>query len=120
MAESVKTETRKDGEAVNGGITDIMGAAPDLSRYHAHVAHLDLSPERETEMLATVWRIMGSFVDRAFGDDPVQHVNETRTKDEVRYPPVIASDKVQSQTDDVDLSSAFASPAAVRGRKERS
>lgn len=92
----------------------------DFSRYLHHLAHLDLPLEAKIEMLRAVQDIMRSFVDRAFGDDPVQHVNEIRARDEVRRSPVIASEKVQSQTDDADLSSAFASPAADRGRKERS
>lgn len=92
----------------------------DLSKYRIHVAHLDMSEGAREELLNVVWRIMGNFVDRAWNDDPVQHVNEIRAKDEVRHSIMVASDKVQSQTDDVDLSSAFASPAAGRGTKERS
>ena len=47
-----------------------------LSKYRDHVAHLDMSEEAKDELLNIVWRIMGNFVDRAYGDDPVQHVNE--------------------------------------------
>ncbi|MBN9304899.1 MAG: hypothetical protein BGO82_10685 [Devosia sp. 67-54] len=44
----------------------------DLTKYRRHVEHLDLSDREKTELLAALWRIMESFVDRAFGDDPVQ------------------------------------------------
>lgn len=47
-------------------------AAPDLDRYRHHVAHLDLSEARKTELLQAVQQIMRSFVDRAFGDDAAQ------------------------------------------------
>ena len=47
-------------------------AAPDLDRYRHHIAHLDLSEARKTELLQAVQQIMRSFVDRAFGDDAAQ------------------------------------------------
>ena len=97
-------------------MTDIVGAAPDLSRYRAQVAHL--SPESEADLLVTIWRIMGNFVDRAFGDDPVQHVNEIRAKDEMRIPSVVSSGNTHPDKE-AHLSSAFSSPASGRERKER-
>ena len=97
-----------------------VGVKPlDIESYRVHVAHLGLSAEKETELLVTVWRMMGSFVDRAFGDDPVQHVNEMRSRDETRRSVVVGLDKVQPQTDDASLSSAFSSPAAASGSMER-
>lgn len=57
-----------------------QGAAPaklpestgDLGRYWSYVEHLDVPDARKAELLEAVWRIMRSFVDRAFGDDPAQ------------------------------------------------
>ena len=43
-----------------------------LDRYRSHVDHFDLSEKAKAELLMVLWHIMGSFVDRAFGDDPVQ------------------------------------------------
>lgn len=46
----------------------------DLVRYWHHLADLDLSDDEKTELLMALWLIMQSFVDRAFGLDPVQQV----------------------------------------------
>lgn len=43
-----------------------------LDRYRSHVDHFDLSEKAKAELLMALWHMMGSFVDRAFGDDPVQ------------------------------------------------
>lgn len=45
---------------------------PDTEKYRAYVDGFDLTEERKIELIHTVWRIMQSFADRAFGDDPVQ------------------------------------------------
>lgn len=45
---------------------------PDLERYRRYVDGFALSEQEKVELLRTVWRIMESFVDRAFGLDPVQ------------------------------------------------
>ena len=45
---------------------------PDLEKYRKHVERFDLSEEQKVELIHTVWTIMESFVDRAFGIDPVQ------------------------------------------------
>lgn len=44
----------------------------DPERYRQHMAHLNMSEEAQLELLAIVYRIMESFVDRAFGDDATQ------------------------------------------------
>lgn len=48
---------------------------PDIEKYRKYVDRFDLSEERKVELIHTVWAIMESFVDRAFGLDPVQQVN---------------------------------------------
>jgi hypothetical protein len=89
-----------------------------LSKYRDHVAHLDMSEAAKDDLLNVVWRIMGNFVDRAFGDDPVQHVHETRARDEKRIPPVVSSGNKHPDSK-ARLSSAFTSPASGRGKEER-
>ena len=46
----------------------------DLSKYRRHVDHLDMPDREKDELLLALWRIMESFVDRAFGDDPASHL----------------------------------------------
>ena len=67
-----------------------QGAAPaklfepsgDLGRYWFYVEHLDVPDARKAELLEAVWRIMRSFVDRAFGDDPAQLARIAGDRDE--------------------------------------
>ncbi|MDJ0387337.1 hypothetical protein QMO56_04345 [Roseomonas sp. E05] len=54
----------------------------DLGRYWSYVEHLDVSDARKAELLEAVWRIMRSFVDRAFGDDPAQLARIAGDRDE--------------------------------------
>lgn len=81
--------------------------ADDLRAYRVHIAHLGMTPAREDEVLAAIWRMMGNFVDRAFGDDPVQHVDDLRRRGEIRRAPVVGSGEAQPQTDAKSLSDAF-------------
>lgn len=59
----------------------------DLEKYRRHVAHLDMPEERKTELLRAVWHIMQSFVDRAFGDDPVQQALRAGDKSDTKDAP---------------------------------
>lgn len=45
---------------------------PDIETYRKYVDHFDISEEEKIEFIHTVWNIMESFVDRAFGEDSVQ------------------------------------------------
>jgi hypothetical protein len=110
----------KRSEAVTQTNDYRLPESRDLSRYRSHLVHLNLAPEREAELLATIWHMMGSFVDLAFGDDPVQHVHEMRVMDDGRSMVMLGSNKIQTQNQADRLSSAFVSPAAGRRKKERS
>lgn len=44
-----------------------------LARYRPYLDGFDLTDAEKTELLQALWTIMGSFVERAFNDDPVQH-----------------------------------------------
>ena len=46
----------------------------DQERYRDDVKDLDLSEAMKSELLATLWGIMATFVDLGFGVDPVQQV----------------------------------------------
>jgi hypothetical protein len=43
-----------------------------LDHYLGHVAHLDMPIEMKIALIRSLHEMMQSFVDRAFGDDPVQ------------------------------------------------
>lgn len=45
---------------------------PDIEAYRKYVDHFDIPEEQKIEFIHTVWRMMESFVDRAFGEDSVQ------------------------------------------------
>lgn len=99
----------------------LPAGGPDLSHYADDVAAFELTDEQAQELLLALWRIMSSFVDRAWGDDPVQHVHETQVRDEIRRAGVVDSRSATPQhSDKTDLSSAFASPAAGSEGKEQS
>ncbi len=67
----------------------------DMNRYRHHVDHLDLPDERKVELLRSVWQIMRSFVDRAFGEDASQLArkdgDEIQVARETRFPAVVSS-----------------------------
>lgn len=48
------------------------GTGFDPARYRVHLAHLDMGDEAKRELLLAMYRILSSFVDRAFGDDAAQ------------------------------------------------
>jgi hypothetical protein len=58
-------------------IADEIEAA-ELEAYLAHLVHLDVPLPLKIELIRTLRQIMQSFVDRAFGDDPVQLARKAR------------------------------------------
>lgn len=88
-----------------------------IAGYLSFIAHFDLPLSAKIEMVAALRQIMASFVDSAFGDDPIHHVHEMHARDEKRIPAVVSSDSTPPETKS-GLSSAFASPARGK-RKER-
>lgn len=65
---------------------------PDIEKYRKYVDQFDLPEDHKIALIHIVWRIMESFVDRAFGDDPVQHCLELKAeKDEQNSAVVIDS-----------------------------
>jgi hypothetical protein len=47
--------------------------ALDIEKYRHYVAGFDLSPEEQAELIRTVWMVLESFVDQAYGRHPHQH-----------------------------------------------
>jgi hypothetical protein len=98
-------------------------AAADLEKYLVHVAHLDLPLLAKIELIKAVRFIMQSFVDRAFGDDPVQQAmgrDKSAAKGESPRPSMLGSD---ANTPDIqtNLTDAFgrSSPADAEGESDR-
>ena len=44
----------------------------DVEKYRHHVQSIDLPQDRKDELIHTIYAILQSFVDRAFGMHPVQ------------------------------------------------
>lgn len=93
----------------------------DFSHYLHHLAHLDLPLEAKIEMLGVLQDIMRSFVDRAFGDDPVQLAR--RDGDEIRIEREAGSSPVvpladHNSTGDKTPAGAFTQRADGARRKE--
>ncbi len=89
----------------------VAALAFDADRYRHHVAHMGMTSAQEHDVLDAVWRMMRSFVDRAFGDDAVQLARnagdshgETREVDAS-----VRLDLMQSpnENNNSDLASAF-------------
>jgi hypothetical protein len=96
----------------------------DLEKYRRHVAHLDMPQERKTELLHSVWNIMQSFVDRAFGHDPVQQaLNRAGGNcgaDAAPQAPAMLDLAAENpgKDNDASLAAAFRKGAARRGRRK--
>lgn len=55
---------------------------PKYQKYRKHLEGYGLTEAQEEALIHTVYGIMGSFVDRAFGDDPVQQIDITPANDD--------------------------------------
>jgi hypothetical protein len=111
-------EPRKDSKAMDREEENLPDAAADsIAGYLTYIAHLDMPLSAKIEMISALRGIMSSFVDRAFGDDPIQHVYEMRERDEKRIPSVVSFTDINP--DEKARSSAFASPAGGKRGKER-
>ncbi len=53
----------------------------DIEKYRKYVEGFDLTEEQKTELIKSVWTIMESFVDRAFGLHPAQQCREYSQRD---------------------------------------
>ena len=55
-----------------------LAMPPDLDKYRRFVDGYDLDETQKTELIHTLWTIMESFADQAFGLHPAQQVPATR------------------------------------------
>jgi hypothetical protein len=92
--------------------------AKQMAEYLSLIAHLSMPLSAKIEMIDALRQVMASFVDSAFGDDPIQHVHEMHARDEKRIPAVVPSGNSIPPTKS-GLSSAFSSPARGKRRKDR-
>ena len=65
---------------------------PDIEKYRRFVDHYDLTEAQKVELIHSVWAIMESFVDRAFGLDSVQiSAQVLRNRDSIRNADILES-----------------------------
>lgn len=53
---------------------------PDIQKYLKLVEDLDLTEAQKVDLIKTVWAVVESFVDQAFGVHPVQHCHRKTKK----------------------------------------
>lgn len=80
----------------------------DIQKYRKHVEGFDLTDQEKDELIRVVRRIMQNFVDRAFGDDPVQMCQALNGAKRALHAPVVIDLKAReiSRTD-IELTGAF-------------
>lgn len=93
----------------------------EFSAYLHHLARLDMPLAGKIELLRTLQEMMQSFVDRAFGDDPVQlarkdgdQFNNVREGDST----TVVSLDADHNTGDMALTNAFTQRAGGATGKE--
>lgn len=96
------------GEYKLGRLLPPIGATyPDLSKYRTYVDHFDLTDAQKDDLLLTVWRIMQSFVDRAFGDDSTQQARRSGQRLGPVRPIIDLLSESESTKDEKDLAGDF-------------
>lgn len=121
-----RRENETDGRNPAGDMVPADGAAApsptteEFEKYLVHLADLDMPLAMKIELIRTVGIMMQSFVDRAFGDDPVQMAKKPRDgrnkKDTERAPPVLNS-QPDTQDNPKHLTSGFGRNSGPRGEK---
>ncbi|MCB1471016.1 MAG: hypothetical protein KDK08_28510 [Rhizobiaceae bacterium] len=82
--------------------------ADDIEKYLVHLAHLDMALPLKVELIRSLRVIMQSFVDRAFGDDPVQLAgNSGRNKRDTGAHADVLSSSPDTPTHHENLTSGF-------------
>ena len=110
-----------------GGHEASQPSAGDLNAYLAHLAHLDMPPAMKIELIVALRAIMQNFVDRAFGDDPVQQVGKRHGWPEGKpdagdadsnLPMIGLSPTTPTETDNNELTGAFRTHAGHGGSRK--
>ena len=68
----------------------------DVEKYGHYVSQFDLSEQEQTELIQTVWTILESFVDQAFGRHPHQQCG-TRLEFNDLHGPIESLESKESQ-----------------------
>lgn len=91
---------------------------PDIEKYRKFVDHYDLSEDEKIEFIRTVWKIMESFADAAFGIHPVQ-LAMSDGSDKSSDSLVGAVESMLQTTNDELTVSAIANGRKMDSRKKR-
>ena len=79
---SIKENSTVVPACLRGALDICIAMTPDLEKYRRYVDRFDLTEAQKAELIHTVWSIMESFVDRAFGIDSVQQIRPSLAKDD--------------------------------------
>ena len=80
----------------------------DIQKYRKHVEAFDLTDHQKDELIRVVQSIMQNFVDRAFGDDPVQMCQTLNgSKRALDAPVVIDLEAREISRTDIELTDTF-------------
>lgn len=72
---------------------------PDIERYRAHVADINLPQGLKDQMILIVWRMMSDAIDRAYGTDPIQQLLRTEEEKRSKLDAKHATFRLQSMKD---------------------
>lgn len=113
-----------DPAAMEGTAGNGRAASPDdLESYLVHLAHLDMALPLKIELIRALRSIMQSFVDRAFGDDPVQQVvcleGKSIEHDDPAAASVVKSGTKPSNSDNLKGAFRQQAKAPARARKKK-
>lgn len=102
-----------------GGDRNGVSGPTGLERYLDHVAHLDMPVEMKIQLISALYDMMRSFVDRAFGDDPVQRAlhrdNQNKTDTDKR--PGMLKSEIDKHNQSKHLTHGFRRNAGPREEK---
>ena len=59
---------------------------PDYDKYIPMLEEYDMTHQQKIEFIDTLWNVMQSFVDRAFGIHPVQQVMKKKALQNLQIP----------------------------------
>jgi hypothetical protein len=103
---------------------DEAAASAGIEKYLADVAHIDLPVAQKIELLEALAAIMQNFVDRAFGEDPVQQARaegKSSGKDASRAAAMVDLGPTTTPDNSNKLANVFgrSSPADAEGESDR-
>ena len=91
----------------------------DINKYRKYVNDFDLEEDKKVELLQTVWSIMESFVDKAFGQHPVQQCRSNVLKKDLQSHEGRVESHQSEQCKDAIASKAEQKNESNRIRKEK-